>query len=100
MPRLELIVLAVILASSTVLSVYNAVVSVVWAVKQRSWLAASRAAYPMAVAAACGFVLDRVQFKLTGINGIDDLLIVIISLFIFVATVVRTTAIIMHKDNK
>jgi len=100
MSQAGLIVLAVVLASCVIFSVYNAIVSIVWSIRQKSWLAASRAAYPLAVAAAAGFMLDRIQFKLTGLNGIDDLLIIVIGIFIFVATIVRTIAIVAHKDNQ
>jgi len=100
MSRIGLIALAVVLFFSVVLSVYNALVAIVWAARERSWLVASRAAYPLAVAAACGFMLDHIQFKLTGVNGIADLLVVSIGIFVFCAAVIRTLAIVIHKDSR
>lgn len=95
-----LIALAVVLASCVILSVYNAIVALVWAVRYKSWLGASRAAYPLMVVAACGFMLDHIQFKVTGENGIADIMVVAIGIFMFIATVLRTLAIVIHKDGR
>jgi len=95
-----LIALAVVLASCVILSVYNAIVALVWAVRYKSWLGASRAAYPLMVVAACGLMLDHVQYQITGKNGIADILVVAIGIFMSIATALRTLAIIIYKDGR
>jgi len=95
-----LIVLAVILASCVILSVYNAAVALVWACQNKSWLVASRAAYPLMVVASCGFMLDHIQFKITGTDGFTDVMVIVIGVFMFIATLLRTLAIVIHKDGK
>ena len=93
------IVIAIILFSVVFISMFNVLVLSYIAFAERSYRKLSRVVYPLSIVAVCGLELDRVQYKLTGVNGIDNALLIAVVALVLVATVLRAVTIIDGKDE-
>lgn len=86
--------LAISLYISVFLSIGLFIILLVKGIIIRSIIEASRCLYPAALVFVCGLQLDRVQYKLTGLNGTEDIWIILAAVFVLIAAVLRTVAVV------
>jgi hypothetical protein len=94
-----LAVLAIALYVSVFLSIGLAILLGYRGVERRSLLELSRALYPIAVVAVCGLELDRIEYKLTGINGTENFWIIASVILVLIVTILRTIAVVALDKN-
>jgi hypothetical protein len=93
------IAIAIILFSVVFLSMFNVLMLSYIAVHERTFKSATRVVYPLAIVAVCGLELDRIQYTLTGVNGLDDSLLFAVVVLVLAAAVIRTVSLLDARDN-